>query len=134
MAAAQVRAEVSEHNGVAVIVKAMKHWASSGGVQCNGCLAIVSLVRAESKVCQVRLTDMLSCYTDMPSGAMLILRKESLELHSLQLAMVADHRRRRTVVHQSSALCSSVSSKERKKLSSCTASWRFRSPGRLYCC
>lgn len=50
----QVRAQVSEHDGVAVIVKAMKHWAGSGGVQCNGCLAIVSLVRAESEVCQVR--------------------------------------------------------------------------------
>ena len=45
---------MSEHDGVAVIVKAMKHWAGSGGVQCNGCLAIVSLVRAESEVCQVR--------------------------------------------------------------------------------
>ena len=50
----QVRAEVGQHGGVAVIVKAMKTWASSGGVQCNGCLAIVSLVRAESEVCEVR--------------------------------------------------------------------------------
>ncbi len=49
----QVRAEVGQHDGVEVIVKAMKLWASSGGVQCNGCLAIVSLVRAESEVCQV---------------------------------------------------------------------------------
>ena len=44
---------MGQHDGVAVIVKAMKFWASSGGVQCNGCLAIVSLVRAESDVCQV---------------------------------------------------------------------------------
>ncbi|CAL5227738.1 g10754 [Coccomyxa viridis] len=48
----EVRAEVGQYNGVEVIVKAMKLWASSGGVQCNGCLAIVSLVRAESEVCQ----------------------------------------------------------------------------------
>ncbi len=51
----QVRAEVGQYDGVEVIVKAMKLWASSGGVQCNGCLAIVSLVRAESEVCQVGL-------------------------------------------------------------------------------
>ncbi len=51
-----MRAEVGQHGGVAVIVKAMKLWASSGGVQCNGCLAIVSLVRAESEVCQVGLS------------------------------------------------------------------------------
>lgn len=50
----QVRAQVSEHGGVEVIVGAMKRLGASGGVQCNGCLAIVSLVRAESPVCQVR--------------------------------------------------------------------------------
>ena len=49
----QVRADIGQHGGVAVIVKAMKLWSGSGGVQCNGCLAIVSLVRAESEVCQV---------------------------------------------------------------------------------
>ena len=46
---------MGQYDGVEVIVKAMKLWASSGGVQCNGCLAIVSLVRAESEVCQVGL-------------------------------------------------------------------------------
>jgi len=129
----QVRAEVSEHNVVAVIVKAMKHWASSGGVQCNGCLAIVSLVRAESKVCQVRLRP-----HNMPSGAMLmlilILHGVPLRLQNLQLAIVADHRRRRTVVcNHSSTLCSSMPSKECKVVSSCTASWRCMSSRRLNC-
>ena len=55
-AAVQVRAQVGEHDGVTIIVRAMKHWGDSGGVQCNGCLAIVSLVRAESEVCQVCTT------------------------------------------------------------------------------
>ena len=52
----QGRAQVGEHDGVTIIVRAMKHWGDSGGVQCNGCLAIVSLVRAESEVCQVCTT------------------------------------------------------------------------------
>ena len=41
-AALQVRAQVGERDGVTTIVRAMKQWSSSGGVQCNSCLAIVS--------------------------------------------------------------------------------------------
>ena len=49
----QVRKEIADREGVATIVNVMKRWTGSGGVQCNGCLAIVSLVRSESEICQV---------------------------------------------------------------------------------
>ena len=52
-ACAQVREQIAEMEGIPLIVDAMRAWGTSGGVQCNGCLAIVSLVRAESPVCQV---------------------------------------------------------------------------------
>ena len=44
---------MASSNGVETIISTMKQWGGSVGVQCNGCLAIVSLVRAESEVCQV---------------------------------------------------------------------------------
>ena len=67
-AAVQVRAQVGEHDGVTIIVRAMKHWGDSGGVQCNGCLAIVSLVRAESEVCQVCTSTLCAVSSAAPLG------------------------------------------------------------------
>jgi hypothetical protein len=52
-APAQIRHRIADLGGVPLIVGAMRAWPDSGGVQCNACLAIVSLVRAESEVCQV---------------------------------------------------------------------------------
>ncbi|BDA46284.1 hypothetical protein COCOBI_08-3760 [Coccomyxa sp. Obi] len=48
----EVRKEVANQEGVSTIVNVMKRFSRSGGVQCNGCLAIVSLVRSESEICQ----------------------------------------------------------------------------------
>ncbi len=48
-----MREQIAEKEGIPLIIEAMRAWGASGGVQCNGCLAIVSLVRAESPVCQV---------------------------------------------------------------------------------
>lgn len=38
--------------GVEAMVAAMLAWKGAEGVQCNGCLALMSLVRGEGQVCQ----------------------------------------------------------------------------------
>lgn len=64
----QVRKEIADMEGVTTIVNTMKRWTESGGVQCNGCLAIVSLVRSESEICQVLPSSCMqpSCLTPLP--------------------------------------------------------------------
>ena len=41
--------------GIEAIVDAMEAWSDQEGVQCNGCLALMSLVRGVGEACQVRL-------------------------------------------------------------------------------
>ncbi|CAK0751193.1 hypothetical protein CVIRNUC_002049 [Coccomyxa viridis] len=103
----EVRAQVGEHDGVTIIVRAMKHWGDSGGVQCNGCLAIVSLVRAESEVCQANqwlvarsggleaIAGALRCWRDYPMVQLcallcmvpLALDNNVLQAHLAQLSL-----------------------------------------------
>ena len=44
---------MADLGGIEAIVGCMRARVDSSGVQCNACLAIVSLVRAESEACQV---------------------------------------------------------------------------------
>lgn len=62
----KVRKEVANQEGVSTIVNVMKRFSRSGGVQCNGCLAIMSLVRSESEICQASLTAHLLAWQDVP--------------------------------------------------------------------
>lgn len=45
--------QVAQRSGVESMVAAMRAWSGQEGVQCNGCLALMSLVRGEGDVCQV---------------------------------------------------------------------------------
>ncbi|KAK9817719.1 hypothetical protein WJX72_001212 [[Myrmecia] bisecta] len=48
----EVREEVAELRGIEGIVEAMEAFPDQEGVQCNGCLALMSLVRGEGDICQ----------------------------------------------------------------------------------
>jgi hypothetical protein len=47
-----VREAVASSGGVKALVGVMKRHAEHDGIQCNGCLALMSLVRGEGEVCQ----------------------------------------------------------------------------------
>lgn len=56
--------------GIEAIVDAMEAWSDQEGVQCNGCLALMSLVRGVGEACQVRLP-LGTCMYSMPAATWL---------------------------------------------------------------
>ena len=50
-----IREEVAESQGIEAMVDTMLRHPTLDGIQCNGCLALMSLVRGEGDVCQVLL-------------------------------------------------------------------------------
>lgn len=47
-----VREAIANGTGIKCIVDVMKLHSDNDGIQCNGCLALMSLVRGEGEVCQ----------------------------------------------------------------------------------
>ena len=62
-----VRAAVAVLGGVKTIVDLMTRWREEVGVQCNSCLALMSLLRGEGTICRVRLSQGFhtSCLTPL---------------------------------------------------------------------
>ncbi|KAL3137014.1 hypothetical protein ABBQ32_006605 [Trebouxia sp. C0010 RCD-2024] len=48
----EVREEVAQMEGIEAVARIMEAWQKHEGVQCNGCLALMALVRGDGSVCQ----------------------------------------------------------------------------------
>jgi hypothetical protein len=53
--------QIARGHGIEAMVAAIRRFPDNEGVQCNGCLALMSLVRGEGDVCQVSNPTCVNC-------------------------------------------------------------------------